>query len=213
MGRERAVLREGKGWRRRLMTLIWCAGRGRVTLTSASLADWAGLPGCAAAGQPSRRRGRRPGGVRSRQRRRLPRRNALYRGEHCRVDRVPAGWGTPPATRADRWASTRDFWGPHLRGPLATSSKPARSAESSAERAAPPGAASGGGIPAADPDACPALLRSLAALPPRQVPPRRNRDQPDVPLPAPHPGRDPFSCRAPPGHRLAGSGDMPPGRP
>jgi hypothetical protein len=69
--------------------LVCRAQEGYLDVRAAGrLARPAGLPGCAATGQPSRRRGRRPGGVRSHQRRRLPRRNALYRGEHCRVDRV-----------------------------------------------------------------------------------------------------------------------------
>jgi hypothetical protein len=86
------------------MTLIWCAGRGRVPLTSAPLADWHGPLACrvvlrlAAITTPGTPPGRRSVS----QRRRLPRRNALYRGEHCRAGRVQPD-GERPGDKADRW--------------------------------------------------------------------------------------------------------------
>lgn len=100
-----------EGWRRRLMTLIWCAGRGRVTLTSAPLADWHGPLACrlccdwapvTTPGPPPGRRSVSPATSVTSQK-------CSLQGRALPCGPRPVGWGTPPATRLTGGASTRDF--------------------------------------------------------------------------------------------------------
>lgn len=129
----------GEGWRRRLMTLIWCAGRGRVTLTSAPLADWHGALACRVVLRLGSDHG---AGAAAREALGLTSDVAylagmLFTGASIAVWTASSRMGNAPGDKAGRWGICAGLWGPHLHGPLATPSKPTRSVESSAERAAP----------------------------------------------------------------------------
>jgi hypothetical protein len=106
----------GKG--ARLMTLIRCAGRGRVTLTSAPLAGGHGPLACRVVLRPG---SHHDAGAAS--------------GEAFGLACVQPD-GERPGDKADSWSIYVGL-GPRLYGPLATPSRPARSVESSAERTAP----------------------------------------------------------------------------
>jgi hypothetical protein len=119
MWRERAVLREGgRGAAEADDAYLVCQAReGYLDVGAAGrLARPAGLPGCAATGQPSRRRGRRPEafGLAS---------DVAYLAGMLSTGASIAVWtassrmGNAPGDKADRWASTRDSGALAFTGP------------------------------------------------------------------------------------------------
>jgi hypothetical protein len=110
-----------EGWRRRLMTLIWCGGRGRVTLTSAPLADWHGPLACRVvlrlgshhdAGAAAREAFGLTGDV-------AYLAGMLSTGAGIAVWTASSRMGNASGDKADRWGIYAGLRGPHLHGPLA----------------------------------------------------------------------------------------------
>lgn len=105
-------------WRRRLMTLIGCARRERVTLTSAPLADCHGLLACRVvlrlgshheAGDVAREAFGLTSDV-------VYLAGMLATGASIAVWTASSQMGNAPGDKADRWSIYAGLWGPHLHG-------------------------------------------------------------------------------------------------